>query len=492
MRRNDNGTKARIAIVGAGFAGIAAAVTFKRHGLTDFVVFEKSDGPGGVWWDSRYPGAEVDTQSHVYSFSFQRHEWSRSHAAQPEVQGYLEETIDSWHIRSHFRFGTKVDAIRWSDEHSVWLVKTSAGEEEFDFVVSAVGLLNVPRYPDWPGLNDFQGDVFHTSRWDTECRLDGKKVAVVGTGSTGAQVVSRVAAVAGKLYVFQREPGWILPKTIEVFGDDQRAKLSKPWPYRLRRWKAFLKVARDAKGGDIYVPNSPANEAAVARCMNYIEEAFPGRPDLQKLVTPTYPYWGKRPVMDSNFYKALTRDNVELVPSAVASVDESGVYDANGTKRDIDVLVLATGFRPAQILSQLPVFGRGGRSLQEEWGDEPMAFLGITVPGFPNFFTMYGPNTNGAVVVYLLEQQAKFAARSIKLVLRHHAAAVETRRSYYERYNVWLQKKLSGKVFDTTNNYFRSRSGRVVTQWPLTTWHYWALSKLLWRLSSRLDRGATS
>lgn len=480
----------RIAVVGAGFAGIGAAVTFKRRGLTKFVVFEQSEGPGGVWWDSRYPGAEVDTRSHVYSFSFQRYRWSRSHADRSEVQQYLDDTIDSWGIRSHFRFGTKVDGIRWDATRDVWRVSSTSGTEEFDYVVSAVGLLNVPRYPEWPGLETFRGRVFHTSRWPEDVDLRGKKVAIAGTGSTGAQVVPQVAKVAEKLYVFQREPGWILPKNIEVFDEAQRAQAFRPWNYRLRRWKGFRVLGESRKGGEVYRAGSAANEAAVAQCMRYIEETFKDRPELQKLVTPEYPFWGKRPVMDSNFYRALLRDNVELVPWAVASVDDTVVCDAGGGIREVDVIVLATGFKPAQILSQLPVYGPAGTSLQEEWGEEPMAFMGVTVPGFPNFFMMYGPNTNGGGVVFLLEQQAKFAARTITLARRLGARRVETRRSFYVRYNEWLQRKLRGTVFQSANNYFKSSTGRVVTQWPLTSFDYWLLSRLLWLPSTRLSRGS--
>lgn len=486
-RATDEGP--RVAIVGAGFAGIGAAVTFKRRGLTNFVVLEQSDGPGGVWWDSRYPGAEVDTRSHVYSFSFQRYPWSRSHADRGEVQHYMEHTIDSWDVRSHFRFGVKVDEIRWDPATSTWHVASASGTEQFDYVISAVGLLNVPRYPEWPGLETFRGQVFHTSRWPDDLDLRGKTVAVAGTGSTSAQVVPQVARLAKKLYVFQREPGWILPKEIETFDERRKAALAKPLRYRLRRWKAFRMLGATRMGGDVYVAGSEANKAAVAECVRYIEQTFADRPDLQKLITPDYPFWGKRPVMDSNFYRALLREDVELVPWAVSSLEGTVVHDAGGGARDVDVMVLATGFKPAQILSQLPVYGASGRSLQEEWGDDPMAFLGVMVPGFPNFFMMYGPNTNGGGVVFLLEQQAKFAARSIKLARRLGARQVDVRPSFYVGYNASLQRKLRGTVFQSANNYFKSPTGRVVTQWPLTSFHYWLLSKVLWLPSLRLSRG---
>jgi cation diffusion facilitator CzcD-associated flavoprotein CzcO len=481
----------RVAVVGAGFGGIAAAVKLRKAGLRDFVVYEKSAGPGGVWWDSRYPGAEVDTPTHMYSYSFKRYDWSRSHAQQPELQRYMEETIDEFGLREHFRFSTPVSRIVWRDELSQWEVHLADRTELFDFVVSAVGILNVPSIPDWPGLDEFAGPKFHTSRWEPEHDLAGKRVAVVGTGSTAAQVVPQLAASAKHLSVFQREPGWVNPKPVHVYTDGERARLQSPWRYRLQRIKAYRTSAGSRHGGDIHRPGTAANEAAVKACEAYIANTFADRPDLRAMVTPTYAYFGKRPIKDSSFYEALKRDNVELVPTPVTRVTRTGVVDAAGVEHEVDVLVMSTGFKPSSFLTQLGVTGRGGVDIQTAWKGEPAAYLGMTVPGFPNFFMMYGPNTNGPTIVFFHERQADFFVRAIRLAVRRRAE-IEVRPSVYRRYNDWLQSKMRGSVWESANNYFKSETGKVVTQWPVSPTTYWLLSRTTMRLSSRLTRSRSA
>ncbi|MGV9914701.1 flavin-containing monooxygenase [Streptomyces tendae] len=484
QRANDPGyldagrREPRIAIVGAGFGGIAAAVKLKRAGLTDFVVYEKSQGPGGVWWDSRYPGAEVDTPTHIYSYSFKRFDWTRSHAQQAELQRYLEETIDEFGIRRHFHFGTEVEKVVWQDRTRTWHLHRAGAVETFDYVVLAVGILNVPAIPDWPGLKDFAGPAFHTSRWESEHDLTGKRVAVVGTGSTAAQVVPNLARDAKHVYVFQREPGWVNPKPITLYSAAERRALRSPLRYRLQRLRAYRASASSRHGGDIHRPGTPANQAAMNACKAFIDRVFKDRPDLAKAVTPAYPYFGKRPIKDSNFYEALKRDNVELVPVPVERITEDGVVDAEGTHRPVDVLVLSTGFKPSRYLSQIGVHGRRGVDIQDEWAGTPAAYLGIMVPEFPNLFMMYGPNTNSPVIVFMHELQADFITGAIRAARRLRAPVVEVRSGVHRRYNAWLQSKMRGSVWTTANNYFKSATGHVVTQWPVSPTVYWALAKL--------------
>ena len=292
--------------------------------------------------------------------------------------------------------------------------------------------------------------------------------------------------VAPKLTVFKREPGWVNPKPATVYDDAQRRALTRPWRYRLERIRGYRETSKSRHGGDIHIDGSPANTAARERCERYIAEVFADRPDLQKLVTPDYPYFGKRPIKDSNYYPALKRDNVELVPRAVIEVTETGVIDADGVEHDIDVLIMSTGFQPSRYLAQLPVTGRGGLSLQDSWGDEPSAFLGITVPGFPNFFMLYGPNTNSPTVLFQLERQAEFAISAIRWVLRKGAREIEVLPWAHDVYNIWLQWQMRDSVWATSNNYFKSPTGRVVTQWPVSPTLYWLFTKTLLRPSSRL------
>jgi cation diffusion facilitator CzcD-associated flavoprotein CzcO len=478
--------RARIAVIGAGFGGIATAYYLRRAGLGDFEVFERNDGPGGVWWANRYPGAEVDTPNHVYSFSFMPFDWSRSHVQRDELLTYMKATLDRFDLWRHFHFNTTVTSVDWDDTAQTYSVEIDRERREFDFVISCVGLLSEPRFPDWPGMETFRGPRFHTSQWQDH-DLHSRRVAVVGTGSTSAQLVPRIAEQGAEVVVFQREPGWIDPKPVALYSDEERRALSKPLRYRLKRISGYRAAAKARDRGRIHMPGSESNRRATELRRAYISSVFADHPELSRALTPDYPFYGKRPIHDSRFYEALKRDNVSLVPRAVESVTPDGLVDTNGTTHKIDVLVLATGFRPSQFLAQLRVTGRGGLDIHEQWADDPAAFLGVTVPRFPNFFMLYGPNTNNPVVLFFLERQAEFAVRSIRRVLRRGASAVEVKPLYHDIYNAWLQEHMRDSVWELANNYYKSRSGRVVTQWPVSPTVYWALSRLLVHRSARLS-----
>jgi len=483
----------RVAIIGAGFGGIAAAVKLKRAGIHTFVIYESSLGIGGTWWDNTYPGAEVDVGSHLYCFSFKPYDWSRTHARQPELQRYLEETVDELGLRPHLQLGVTVQSATWDDERHVWKLGFADGRiEECNVLVSAVGFLNVPRYPDWPGLADFAGPKFHTARWEHEHDLTEKVVAVVGTGSSATQIVPAIQPIVKHLYVFQREPGWIMPKGERDFTADDRASFAKPWHRRRDRWRQRYLLERSLWRGHLYRPGTKVNEARKQFCLDYIERKFADRPDLRDALTPSYPYPGKRPIFASTFYTALKKENVELVPRAVASVTPTGVVDAAGSERAVDVIVMATGFRAADYLGRVRVVGRGGRTLEEHWAGEPRAYLGITVPGFPNFFMIYGPGTNGGEIVTMLESQADFAVRAVKRMIRSRVTAVEVKPRFEDLWYRWLQRTMAGTSWTMSKNYFTSASGKVVTQWPYGNLQYRVLTKLLGRVSESTRRRAAT
>jgi cation diffusion facilitator CzcD-associated flavoprotein CzcO len=479
----------RVAVVGAGFGGIAAGVKLLQAGVRTFTIYESSLGLGGTWWDNTYPGAEVDVGSHLYCFSFKPHGWSRTHARQPELQKYLEEAVDQFGLRPHLRLGVTVESAAWDDARHVWAVRLDDGTvDECHVLVSAVGFLNVPRYPDWPGLESFAGPAFHTARWEHQHDLTGKVVAVVGTGSSATQVVPAVQPLVERLYVFQREPGWVMPKGERDFADAERVALGAPWRARRERWRQRYLLEKNLWGGNMNRPGTKANARREAMCRAYIAREFADRPELEAAVTPTYPYPGKRPVFATTFYPALKQANVELVPHAVASVTPSGIVDAEGVERAVDAIVMATGFQPANYLARLPVTGRDGRTLQQYWAGEPHAFLGITVPGFPNFFMLYGPGTNGGEIVVMLESQAEYAVRAVKRMLRERATAVEVKPRFEAAWERWLASKIEGTSWTMTNNYFKAPSGKVVTQWPYGNLYYRLLTKALGRVSETTRR----
>jgi cation diffusion facilitator CzcD-associated flavoprotein CzcO len=483
----------RVVVIGAGMGGIAAGVTLRRAGIDTFTIYESSAGVGGTWWDNTYPGAEVDVHSNLYRYSFKSYDWTRTHASQSELQAYLDETVDDFGLRPHLRLGVTVESATWDDHRHVWTVRIAAGTGpgttvECHAVISAVGFLNVPRVPDWPGLAEFAGPVFHTARWEHHHDLSGKAVAVVGTGSSATQVVPAIQPTVGTLYLFQRDPGWVLPKGERELTDHERRRLARPWRRALHRASLRYSLEKGLWGGATFRPGTALNAKRQQSCLDYIAREFADHPELQKAVTPTYPYPGKRPVIASTFYPALKADNVELIPKAVSRVTRSGIVDADGVERPVDVIVTATGFEAADYLSRLRVTGRRGQTLQGHWAGEPRAYLGITVPDFPNFFMLYGPGTNGGELVSMLEAQAGYAVRALRRMSRHRVSAIEVRPSFEALWSVWLQSKMEGTSWTMTDNYFRSPTGRIVTQWPSGNVVYRLAVKGLGRVSEASRR----
>ncbi|MEO3860324.1 NAD(P)/FAD-dependent oxidoreductase [Acrocarpospora sp. B8E8] len=468
-----------VAIIGGGFGGIATAVKLLKAGIEDFTIFEQSPAPGGTWWDNRYPGCEVDIPSHAYSFSFAPRDWPRTHATQPELRDYAESVVEEFGLRPRFRFGVRVESVTWEESAGCYRVRTSDGAEEaYRFVISAVGLLNVPRYPAWPGMDTFEGVSFHTSRWDEEVDLTGKRVAVVGTGSTAVQIVPAIAPQVERLQVFQREPGWVEPKGERAFTPAERARFRRfPALRRLYRFKLFLQSGRRFKAYDL---GGSEQRRMRDLCLRYIATAIDD-PAVRAAVTPSYPWGCKRPIFASSFYPALNRPNVELVPQAIKEVTPKGVVDDLGVEHEADVLILSTGFQPTRFLSQFTVTGRDGTDIQDFWGDRPRAFLGVTVPGFPNFFILYGPNTNGGFsIIAQLERQAEVAVRAIRTVLRKRVQRVDTHPSALERHVRWVDRQLAkhASAMDAgCHNYYHSPSGANVTQWPRTHFVYYVLCR---------------
>ncbi|GAA0903128.1 NAD(P)/FAD-dependent oxidoreductase [Pseudonocardia zijingensis] len=487
LRRKVPRRSLRVAIIGAGFGGIAAAIKLRQLTSASFVIFEQSPQVGGTWYDNRYPGCEVDIPSHAYSFSFLRYDWSHTHARQPELLRYAQEIVDTFGLRPHLRLGTKVTEVIWDEQQLNYLVRTAEGDEDtFDVVISALGLLNVPNHPDWPGLEEFRGVRFHTSQWPQDLDLAGKRVAVVGTGSTAAQVVPGIADQVGSLRVFQREPGWVEPKRERAFTARER------WVYRHvpgaqwlhRGWLFFQSINRFKA----YDATSGAQQRKRAACEDYIRASVKD-PQVQAAVTPNYPWGCKRPVLASTFYDTFNREHVQLVPHPVTSVTETGIVDARGVHHEIDVLITSTGFQPTRFLANLDVRGIDKRSIHEAWQDRAAAFLGITVSGFPNFFILYGPNTNGGFsIIAQLERQAEVAAKAVRR-LEFTPGYVDTDPGVQRRYVDWIDRQIAKKanaMESGCHNYYHSDGGANITQWPGAHLKYLVVTKLLHRIGIRL------
>ena len=483
----------RVAIIGAGLGGLAAAVKLRQRTAAEFVIFEQSAGIGGTWRDNRYPGCEVDIHSHAYSYSFLKYEWPRTHATQPELLAYAEHVTKVFGLAAHLRLNTRVTSLTWEESAAHYVLSAEGGERhEFDVVIAAMGLLSVPRYPEWPGLAAFSGTCFHTARWEPEHDLNGKTVAVVGTGSTAAQVVPAIAPRVGRLYVYQREPGWIEPKRERAFtARELWLYRHVPLAQRTHRAWLFYQAVRRFKGFDV---RSEQQRQLRAACVAFINRSI-ADPAVREAVTPRYPWGCKRVVLASTFYEAFNRPNVELVPHEVTRATPTGLVDATGAERQVDVLILSTGFQPTSFLKGLEVKGRDGRGIHEAWQGRPSAFLGITVAGFPNFFILYGPNTNGGgSIIHQLERQAEVAANAVRRLERgtvlgrwglgRPVRSVDTKPEAQRRWVGWIDRRLAtaASAMDSgCHNYYHVVGGANVTQWPGTHIGYAAATRLLAR-----------
>jgi cation diffusion facilitator CzcD-associated flavoprotein CzcO len=470
-----------VLIIGAGVGGIASAVKLKRAGINDFVVCEQSGGPGGTWWNNRYPGCEVDIHSDFYSFSFMPYSWTGSHAPQPELQRYCEDTIDRFGIRDRLRFGCKVESLEWDARRSVYTATLGDGSSlDARHVISAVGFLNVPNIPSWPGLDEFGGPVWHTARWREDVDLSDKTVAVVGTGSTAAQLVPALAPRVGRLIQFQRSPGWILPKNEVRYSEAERMRRSRtPLVQRVSRYRKY----RDfSKFVSVFDTGSTLHADTTRQALEFIASEIES-PEVRAAVTPAYPIGCKRIILASTYYAALNRPNVTLVPDGVERVTRDGIVAADGAERQVDAIVLATGFRAWDYLATLDVKGADGRRLHDVWGDRKQSFLGITVAGFPNFYMIYGPNTNGGgSIIFQNEKQAEVAVRAVRKSLRT-GRVVDTNPLAVEWYTSWLDaavdRHYDAQKVQNCHSYFHAPGGRNVALWPRTHRFYSALTKLL-------------
>ncbi|WP_299562824.1 NAD(P)/FAD-dependent oxidoreductase [uncultured Mycolicibacterium sp.] len=484
------GAQPRVAIIGSGFSGLAAAIELRRQGIEDFVIFEKAPGMGGTWFYNRYPGAEVDLESHIYSFSFERYDWSRTHAHWDELLGYLEHVARKWNLTDRIRLNEKVEEVRWSDEDRTWTLTTSSGADHgaFTAVISAVGFLNIPLIPPFAREeHDFEGAICHTSSWIEGLDMTGKKVGVVGTGSSAVQIVTEAERVAAEVKIFQIEPNWILPKNSRAFSPWER-RLNRLAPvYLYRRYKLYLGYDLRQLGAGHARADGRANQRRRRAAEAFLRQELGSRPDLLELATPKFPFEGRRTVISDTYYAALRNPKVTLVPHAVKGLTRTGAVDANGDEHELDIIVLATGFDAANYLGNYRVYGRNGVEIHDEWAGEPQALLGMMVPNFPNFFIMYGPNTNSVPLVTFYEAQAAFAAGLIKKAARTGRRLIEVRRSAFLLYNEWIQDTLAKTVWAKVDSYFHAGSGRIVSQWPFNATTYLAAVKLARRFGVRLS-----
>ena len=465
----------RVAVIGTGFSGIGAAVRMKRAGLHDFVLLERADAIGGTWRDNTYPGCACDVPSHLYSFSFAPNpRWPRSFSAQPDIRRYLEEVVDRFGVRPHVRFGTDVLDASWAETENVWHLRTTTGDLTATVLVSAAGPLSDPRIPDVPGLARFGGEVFHSSRWNHDYDLTGKRVAVIGTGASAIQFVPEIQPLVGELTVFQRTAPWILPRADRPITAVERAAFSRS-ALAHKAARAGVYLIREAEvPGFVLTP-------AILRVAEIAGRAHIRRgirnPSLRAAVTPTFRLGCKRVLLSNDWYPALDQPNVSLVGTGLKAVDGNTVVGSDGTRREVDVIIFGTGFHVTDMPIARRITGRGGVRLSDRWAADGMSALrGTTVHGYPNLFLMIGPNSglSHSSMVYIIESQLNYLMDALTTMDRHQLGVVEVREDAQWRWNELLQRRMNRTIWVNggCRSWYQDAQGRITTQWPSSTWRF--------------------
>jgi cation diffusion facilitator CzcD-associated flavoprotein CzcO len=456
-----------IVIVGAGFGGIAAAIELRRHGFDDVTILEGAPDLGGTWFHNTYPGAACDVPSHLYSFSYeQRTSWSRLCSPQQEILDYLRGVAHAHGVTGLIRFSQRVSNCTFDPDRRRWAIETESGERhDADVLILATGQLNRPSIPGLPGRERFAGHSFHSARWDHDYDLHGKRVAVVGTGASAVQFVPEVARDAAHLTVFQRTGNWLLPRRNRVYSPAARAAIRRlPGLQRLRR--GFLFNYCEGLTLAIRHPRTVGRLLGM-RSAAFMRHQLPDR-ELRRRAWPDYTFGCKRVLFSSHYLPTLARPNVELVTQTIEELTEAGLRTADGRLHAVDCIIWGTGFRATEFIAPTRVTGAHGRTLQDVWSGGAHAHLGLTVPGFPSMFLMYGPNTNtsgGSIIVYH-EAQAAYIRGALQHVRAGGYRSLDVRPEVEAASDRELQARFAGTAWTSCDSWYRDRQGRIVTNWP--------------------------
>jgi cation diffusion facilitator CzcD-associated flavoprotein CzcO len=457
----------RVAIVGAGFSGIAMAIALRREGIEDFTLFERAEDLGGVWHHNTYPGAACDVPSYLYSYSYeQRRDWSQPCSPQAEILDYLHETARKHSLLDRVRTGAEVERADFDEATARWTLRTKAGESyEADALVLACGQLSRPRWPAIPGMDDFAGHSFHSAEWDHGYDLAGKRVAVIGTGASAVQFVPPVAERAAHVDVYQRSAPWMLPRDNSPYPSAFRRLVERvPWLQAVRRYGMWAFMETFVFGITRLRPLAWLFRTWSTLFMrSQLKD-----PEVRRMAWPDYPFGCKRILFSSDYLPALQRPDVELVTESIERLTPAGVVTADGRERPADCVVYGTGFRSGDFVMPMEVSGAGGRTLEEAWAGGAEAHLGISVAGFPNMFVLYGPNTNLGVgsIIVMIEAQVGYAIDAIRRS-RRAGAALDVRPEVQAGSAARVQERLRDSVWAGCRNWYRDEgTGRVVNNWP--------------------------
>lgn len=454
-------------IVGSGFGGLGAAAQLTRAGLNDFIVLERDSQLGGVWRDNTYPGAACDVQSILYCYSYFPHlSASKLYSDQAELLGYLHALATEFALFDHIRFGSEVVRALWDDAAGLWDIHTQAGDSyRARAFVPAWGQLGLPNVPDILGLDSFKGTMFHSARWDHSFDPAGLRVASVGNAASAVQYVPEIAQHAGHLTVFQRSANYVLPRGQEIFSAERRAQFQSD-PTTFNALRTDIHEQREAAFARMK-SGSNAQVTGKADAMRHLEAQIPD-PALRAKLTPDYEFGCKRVLRSDDYYPALLRDNVELVTDGIAAITPTGIRTADGHHREFDAIVFGTGFRSQAFHAGMDIVGRSGLTLSSRWGEDPEAYFGLSVDGFPNMFLVYGPNTNlnHNSIVTMMEVQHKFIVDAVRRLRHTPGVALEVRSDVVAEHNTFVQERLKESSFSSEcSSWYKNAAGRVVNNW---------------------------
>ncbi|TDW95266.1 cation diffusion facilitator CzcD-associated flavoprotein CzcO [Kribbella pratensis] len=467
----------RIVVIGTGFAGIGMAVRLKQAGYDDFVVLERAEDVGGTWRDNTYPGCRCDVPSHLYSFSFAPNpDWSSTFSPQPEIEDYLRNVTESYGVRPHIRFGNTVESARWVD--GAWQITTNQQTFTADILLSGMGPLAEPSYPKLPGIEDFEGEVFHSARWNHDLNLSGRKVAVIGTGASAIQFVPAIQPEVEELHLFQRTPPWVMPRPDRKITAAEKA-IYRRFPLVQKAVRAGIYWGRESMVlGFTKLPAimKQAQKIAETHLAHQVRD-----PLLRAKLTPDFTLGCKRVLISDDYYPALARPNVEVVTDGIAEVTPTGIVTTEGVKHEVDTIIYGTGFKVTDLPVMDMVHGRDGVSLREAWADGMEAHLGTAIAGFPNFFMLIGPNTGlgHSSMVFMIESQIAYILDALKTMDAQGLREVEVRRDVQRAFVAGVRSSMRNTIWTRggCTSWYLDSEGRNTTLWPSFTFRFRQLTR---------------
>ncbi|WP_194834001.1 NAD(P)/FAD-dependent oxidoreductase [Nocardia sp. XZ_19_369] len=464
-------TTPSIIIIGAGFAGLGVALELRRAGVETFTILERAADLGGVWRENTYPGAACDVPSPLYSWSFEpKSDWPRRFSEQRDIHEYMRGVAGKHDLERFIRFGTEVTDAEFDEQTGRWTVTTADGAQlTADILVPAVGQLSRPAMPNIPGIDTFAGPAFHSAEWDHDVELSGKRIACIGTGASAIQYIPRIQPEAAHLTLFQRSAAWVLPKFDTEYSTTHKAVFKYLPPTRFAErfaiWSLFEVLALALT--DIPAMKTPVIALADRHRAKQVPDA-----GLRAKLTPDYAAGCKRGLFSNEYFPALAQPNVTVETTAIEAITPTGIRTADGVEHEVDVIVYGTGFKGTEFLAPMNIYGIGGRKLTDVWGAEgARAFLGLSVPNFPNLFMMYGPNTNvgSGSIIYMLESQARYIRQVVQYLTDRPGRYLAARANAEQQWDDWLQRRLKDTPWNFCSSWYRNAAGRITNNWPGAT-----------------------